>query len=431
MPQLARTFRFARRLLLLAGGLALAGPVGAQRPAGAPAPPPALPPALASLESFDPRGVQLNWHDRHWLLVHQGRTLKDFGPRVEDARFALRLVQELGLNQHGVIGSPAPHLEYWLADGHAPGPLPRRGMQAFPIDPDRLRVEEVQGQWCVRDAERVYFNFARYADEAREAVAVLQKYHFTEVGFVGPGAPTMIVFGGNGKGDRPAQPSRIVADGGRKGKTGPPAQGYAGIVQALVPPLLAPPVVRVTPPGELPTLGGLHAAAWHSPPHFGPQTLAPSAAPAVLEDRRAFDWRQAQVRQEGAAWKLAVGSQVLAGFGADLHQAQAALSAIRYYRFTEVRAGGDCPAYFLANGASPRGLTLGLRGEELQPDKLDVRRLAEGYAVCQGARVVLQFRDRQEPALQALEAIQRQKLDRVCRLGPQGGGGVTILVRSR
>jgi len=336
----------------------------------------------------------------------------------------------------------------------APGPLPRSGMHTFPIEPDRLRVEQVQGQWCVRDANRVLFNFAQYADEAREALAVLQKHHFTQVGFVGQGAPTMIVFGGNGQGDSPAMAathgasamgrqfapqkfSRLVANGDgspriepMKGRSGTPAQGYEGLVQPLVPPLFAPANVRATPAGGLPTLGNLRAVAWHTQPHFGPQAPAQSATPAGQEERRAFDWRQAQVRQENGAWKVTVGSQVLAGFGANLQQSQAALAAIRYYRFTEVRAvaGGDGSAYFLANGASPRGLMLGLQGEELQPDKLDVQHRAEGYAVCQGSHVILQFRDRPEPARQALEAIQRQKLDRLCHVGQEG---MTMLVRSR
>jgi hypothetical protein len=419
--------------------------------------PPALPSAPASLDMIDPRAVQLSWQDRRWLLVHQGHTLKDFGSRVEEARLALRLIHELGLNQRGVIGSPVPHLEYWLVDGHAPGSLPRSGMHTFPIEPDRLRVEQVQNQWCVRDGNRVLFTFGQHADEAREALAVLQKYHFTQVGFVGQGMPSMIVFGGNGQGDAPTMAAthgasaagrqfapqkfpRLVtnSDGSprvepMKGGSAAHAQGYEGVVQPLVPPLFAPAKVRATPPGETPTLGNLRAAAWHTQPNFGPQAPAQPAIPAGQEERRAFDWRQVQVRQENGAWKLTSGSQLLAGFGADLQQAQKALAAIRYYRFTELRAvaGGDGAAYFLAHAAAPRGLMLGLQGVELQPDKLDVQLHAEGYAVCQGSRVVLQFRDRPEPARQALETIQRQKLDRLCHIGEPGKGGMTILVRSR
>ena len=447
MPHLARPGQFVCLALLLLNGAAF--PVRAQALPRIINQPAAMPATPAALEMFDPRSVQLSWRDRRWLLVHQGQTLKDFGPRVEEARLALRLIQELGLNQRGVIGSPVPHMEYWLVDGHAPGSLPRGGMHTFPIEPDHVRAEQVQGQWVVRDANRVLFTFGQYADEAREAVAVLQKHHLTQVGFVGQVMPTMVVFGGNGQSGSPTMAATHGAsasgrqfaaqkfprlakneDGSLRVEPMKAAQanhapGYEGLVQPLVPPLFAPAPVRATPAGETPTLGNLRTVGFHQRPHFGKE----ETAPAVQEDRRPFDWRQVQVRQDNGAWKLAAGSLVLTGFAGDLQQAQLALSAIRYYRFNELRRG-DGPAYFLAHGASPRGLMLGLRGTEIQPEKLDVQRRPEGYAVCQGTLAVLQFGERPEPARQALEAIQRMKLDRVCHLGGDKEG-MTILVKTR
>lgn len=451
MSPLARPSRFARVLLLLAVGAIFPVPVRAQVAARPNAQPAALPAVPEAIESFDPRAVQLSWHDRRWLLVHQGRTLKDFGPLVEEARLALRLIRELGLNQRGVIGSPVPRLEYWLVDGHAPGPLPRGGMHTFPLEPDHLVAEQTGGQWVVRDANRVLFAFGQYADEARATVALLQKHHFTQVGFVGQVTPAMIVFGGNGQTDFPTiaathgasasgrqfgpqafpRPAKN-ADGTphpepMKASRGTQPTGYEGVVQPLVPTLFAPAAVRAMPVGETPSLVSLRTVAFHTRPHFGQET----AAPAGQDARRVFDWRQVQLRQENGAWKLAAGGLVLTGFGGDLQQAQMALAAIRYYRFDEVRSGGDDgPAYCLSHGASPRGLMLGLRGTEVRPDKLDVQRRPEGYAVCQGTLAVLRFGERPEPARQALEAIQRMKLDRVCHIGGDKEG-MTILVKTR
>ena len=46
----------------------------------------------------------VEWSSR-WRLVAGGVMLKDFGRRESEARLALRLIRELRLNQHGIIGA--------------------------------------------------------------------------------------------------------------------------------------------------------------------------------------------------------------------------------------------------------------------------------------------------------------------------------------
>ena len=435
MTHLPRSSNFICWLLLLGGVMATASTSNAQLPPASlppgwqnaapmlPAPiamnaqPPADLPVPVSLETFQPRDVRLDWHDRRWLLTHQGRTLKDFGSHVEEAKLALRLIQELGLNQRAVIGSPVPHLEYWLVDGHAPGALPRSGMHTFPLEPDRLRVERVQNQWCIRDAQRVLFNFGSNPDEARQALAVFQNHHFTQVGFVGQVMPSMIVFGGRGQGDTPTMAAthgagatgrqfapqkfpRLVnnADGTprfehTKQTSTVQTVGYEGVVQPLIPPLFTPANVRPNASGESATLVSTRSTAWRNQPHFGHQRPA-QATPPGQEERHGFDWRQVQMRQDNGVWKITNGSQILAGFGT-LQQAHLALSVIRYYHFNELRAisGEEGSSYILAQGDTRRGVMLGLQGTEFKPEKLEVQHHPEGYAICQGSRVVLQFRD--------------------------------------
>src|SRR5438093_883132 len=80
------------------------------------------------------------------------------GNRQTEGRESLRILRELAVNQHGTIGSPKPVLEYWLANGKAPQAF-GTGMRLLPIDRSSLRVEEIQGQWCLRDAQRLFFTF--------------------------------------------------------------------------------------------------------------------------------------------------------------------------------------------------------------------------------------------------------------------------------
>jgi hypothetical protein len=147
-----------------------------------------------------------------------------------------------------------------------------------------------------------------------------------------------------------------------------------------------------------------------------------------------FDWRQAQIKQEGADWKLVAGGQVLADFGNNAHEARLALSAVRYYRFTEEhRVGGDQPVvnYCTASMMAPRGVMLGLHSQSLTPEQLQVQQVGDGFALCSGGQVVMKLGGQREEASRLLEVIKENRYDRLCQLGEPGKQGLALLVRSR
>ena len=114
--------------------------------------------------------------------------------------------------------------------------------------------------------------------------------------------------------------------------------------------------------------------------------------------------------------------------------ARLALSSIRHYRFTErLHAGGEQHPlnYYLANSQSPRGLMFGLQGESFQPEQVAVKQAEGSYTLVSGERVLMNFGERQEEAKNLLEAIQRNKFDRLCKLGDPEKEVMTFLVRSR
>src|SRR5262245_6812006 len=145
-----------------------------------------------NLATFDPALVELRWQDQCWLLVHDGSILKDFGRREEAAREAWRLIRDLRLSQRGTIGGPQPVLEYWLAEGQPPRWLPR-GLRTMALDSEALQVERTQAHWVLREPTRLLFNFGIHEKEARQALAVIRKYGFNEVGVIGQGVPSMLV----------------------------------------------------------------------------------------------------------------------------------------------------------------------------------------------------------------------------------------------
>lgn len=441
--------------LLLAGVLASVAQAQTAPPAGKPAaPPPSLlapatpaaeakpAPLTENLHPIEPLEVRLSWNNRRWQLSHRGEILKDFGPREQEARQALRVIQDLRLNQHGVVGSPAPVMEYWLSDGKPPRSVSRGGLRTVALDPGTLRVEQVQGQWCLRDASRVLFNFQDRADDARHALAVVHKYHFDQIGVLGSLAPMYVPLSA-GVGETPtlataqgkkssprqlltspfARAARNAEAAGRAeaGKAAVPPPGREGVVRQVIPPLAEAP----HSPGSTMAPG----SPWRTHTHLPGQEAAHADA-----ERVAFDWRQVQLRQHQGEWKLMAGSTVLSNFGDQAREARLALSALRYYRFSELRRlGGQQPylTYYVVNRTAPRGLMLGISGEELKPDKLELRQVNAGYALCQGQRVIFRLRDREEDGRKLLETIKQNHCDRVCRIGEPGKEPMTLLLRSK
>jgi hypothetical protein len=146
---------------------------------------------VETLRSFTPENLQLTWSLAGWQLKADEVVLKDFGRNESLGRQILLLVRELRLNQYGMVGQPKPVLEYWLSDGKAAQGIPT-GLRVVSLDQGTLHVEQVSGQWCVRDAYRMLLNFERDEDNARRALAVLKKHRFTQVGTLGAFPPTLI-----------------------------------------------------------------------------------------------------------------------------------------------------------------------------------------------------------------------------------------------
>jgi hypothetical protein len=405
------------------GGSALPTAVAPPRPTTPLATAPTLTEAFPEhLTSFENGRARVDWSADGWHLVVNGATLKDFGRRESDARQALRLIRELRLNQHGTIGGPTPSLEYWLSDG-----LPPRGpateLHTLPIDGASLHVEQLQTQWVLRDNKRVLFNFGAEEDDAREALAVLRKYGFTEVGAVNPAAPSMVVFFARqdafptadytpARRTRPAETPPNQAPDKLSPVGGPPTQHPAAAVNAPV-----APVAPAVPPLR----------------QFGLSGNGLSAA-SQTPDRTPFDWRQVQLRNEGGGWKLAAGSCVLADFGTDEHAARQGLSAMQYYHFTERRQVGARSArftYFLVGGQPPHGTMFGVNAQLFQVNRLQVRQMEGRWTVCDGDQPLVEMGDKAEDANKVLELIRSLQVDRLCRLGAADGRGMTFLVRTR
>jgi hypothetical protein len=386
--------------------------------------------------TFDPERTDLQCRDDHWQLWSGNVMLKDFGRSEREGREVLKVVRDLKLTSMSSLGTPKPVMEFWLVNGQAPhGHIP--GLRSISLKPTEVKAEQVQGQWCVHDGKQILFNFTDQADVARQAVATIQRYNFTEVAYVGQTSPTMLVFLSN----PPTQPilqqvqhqqeaSKNPFDTATlmhkfhnyqdQGTAMPNAQ--AGLLPGQMPeiaalPLKSPQLTKPTPPASAPETG-----------QAAKQTDPNSAGNHVT-----FTARQLDVHRDGDEWKLMAGSTMLASFGPKQNDAILARAALLQFKITEeVVIGKPKPTmtYFLANGQAPTGATpFGLNSTPIRPETLSLQSNGKSYVITDGSQVLVSC-EHPEDAQQALQALQQYKFDRVCHIG-NGDRGLTILSKEK
>ena len=222
-----------------------------------------------------------------------------------------------------------------------------------PLDPDRLRVDHVHGQWCLRDDRMPLFRFGPHKDDAQKAVDVIRRYGFTQIGHLGHPTPILLYFAAGpknpGPGGGPA--ARLTASKAVQSGMATPLK-VGTLSQAGFPPAGSLLPVGVQPGGQPATV----------------RSVLPGVQ--VLSERVPLDWRQVQLSHAKQEWKLGFGGYTLANFGKDEHAAQQALAAVQYYRFSEhcLSSGPSSFGYFLCNGQAPRGLPPGVRSEAFRPE---------------------------------------------------------------
>src|SRR5438445_9278541 len=340
---------------------------------------------VENLTSFDCRQADIQWLDGRWQLRAGSVFLKDFGRQEATAREAVRIVRTLQLSELGSIGTPQPVLEYWLSGGKAPANS-LAGSRTTPFERETLRVERIQGQWCLRDARQTLFSFGYREDEARQALAIIRKYGFDQVGYVGRPAPVMIYFLAgqgaqqlsmhDGPGTQPRsmlQNNPFVRQILHKSAKEDTADSRAAVQGS-----------NANEPPVLPSVRQLSAPRLSGPPRL------------ATEDRVAVDWRHVELRQDGADWKLLYGKYALAEFGSSESDARVALAVVQHYRFTEHCLIGRPKvvfSYFLVSGQAPHGICFGAHSTLFRPEALSVQKQGEEWVISESGKVICCFGD--------------------------------------
>jgi len=352
------------------------------------------------LVSFSISESEIRKAGGHWELWSGSLKIKDLGKRESDAREVLRLIRAFKLNQRGTIGQPVPVMEYWLSAGHAPEKMSRVNSVVF--DPDALQIANVQGQWCLIDESRPWLTFGSRVEDARQALQVIQKYQFTEIIYVDPVNPAMMVFLA-GHDRRPTiSPSKVKS-------------GANSINQNS----------SAKPESKGP-------AKWFQPPqlHVNP-TLAEEA---TGREMTRFDWRKVGVQCKGLDWQLVANGTVLAHFGSLEQEAREALRVIQSLHLTDrCQVGDSSPTFtfYLAEGQPAHSIVFGAKTTPCHAKALSLRQVGARWAIGELDQVVLSLGSSREMAQQVLEVLQHYKVDHLCQIGTSEPPAVTILVRTR
>ena len=133
---------------------------------------------------FDPAALGGRQVKGRWKIIGGDHWLFDFGPDQAAARQSLNVIIHYRMDRACFVGRPNPLFSYMLAKGGSPsGGMAGEDCVAF--DPKRATVSHIQGSWKIVSGRRWLFDFGQGQTEARQALAVIRRFGFSQTCFVG------------------------------------------------------------------------------------------------------------------------------------------------------------------------------------------------------------------------------------------------------
>ncbi len=317
----------------------------------------------------------------NWQLWAGTTLLREFGKHQSEAEDAVRQMRELRPTEWVSIGTGRPVVEYGLTKGEAfiPTYEPKHSSN---VDLKSVRAENVRGAWILRDDSAILLNFGADRAGAEQAAAVVQRYGFNRLGWVGDAAPQMTYF---------------YAMSGQH-------HGGAGFGAAL----------KSVQEQNL-TRTGIDVAGL-----------------GFVGERIVIDSAKCEIRKEKGEWVIAHGADVLATFGPSEWSARDALKIVKDLRFTEFCRFSPEVTFFLVNGQAPTKVPFSVQAARFDPEGLKVRPSTGGqFALFDGGyRQVFGPMATQQEAEQLLKLLKHYKFDQTCQQGLSSRGGLKFLAKN-
>ncbi|MFQ3649297.1 MAG: hypothetical protein SNJ75_03110 [Gemmataceae bacterium] len=139
--------------------------------------------------AHDYRNIQLRQDRGEWSLVVGSQLVASFGPHAADARLAQSALRYYRCTEHYRLGGTFASRWVPVAPSSPSGVM--FGLSAIHLDPGKLEVIELSGQYALAEAGQVKLVVGPQAAEARELLEMMQRYQTDRVCRVGKGPEAM------------------------------------------------------------------------------------------------------------------------------------------------------------------------------------------------------------------------------------------------
>ena len=142
---------------------------------------------------FNPAKIRVRRINRRWKIVEGSHWILDFEDKESEAYTAYAIIENHGMNSICFVGRPNPSMTYFLSNGNAPvGAM--SGEDAISFRWNKIEVKKIQGRWKIVEGSHWMMDFGSKRSEANAALAILKKYRFNKMCFVGRPKPSMTYF---------------------------------------------------------------------------------------------------------------------------------------------------------------------------------------------------------------------------------------------
>lgn len=364
---------------------------------------------------FDWTKAEVKLVGGRWKIVVGTMLMLDFNTNEAQAQQALRVIQYYHLSEQCFVGRPNPPMQYFLVNGGAPT-IAMPGEDNISFNLATVAAKQINGSWKVVDGNNWLLDFGAHQDQAQQALAIIKKYSFTNICFVGRPNPPMMYFR---SGPAQYQEDKIAFDW-----TKAQVQQIGGRWKVTVGNtwMLDFNTNEMQARQALETIQYYHMNAQcfvgrPNPPmqYYLTDNKAPNA-PMPGEDTIAFNPAKLVVQQVNGSWKVVeTPNHWMLDFGANEIQARQALALILKYGFTSICFVGrpGTPMMYFRTGAAK------YQEDQIAFDwtKAQAQQIGGRWKVTVGNMWMLDFNTNEAQARQALKVIQTYHLNAQCFVG--------------
>lgn len=142
---------------------------------------------------FNPNRATVKKVKGRWKVADGNHWILDFNKSEWEAETALAIIKKFNLDSICFIGRPGPSMTYFLSKGKAPVGF-MTGEDAIRFSWRNVKVKKLQNRWKIVDGSNWLMDFGNKQQEATKALAILKKYRFNKMCFVGRPNPSMTYF---------------------------------------------------------------------------------------------------------------------------------------------------------------------------------------------------------------------------------------------